>query len=609
MKQLDLLADRGVLAPIDAKFGGFLVRHAPMELAPDDRDVIGVAGALLSADRARGHSCVDLAALAGVRPWGSEAAIAPFPAVDAACSILERSALCGDGVEPTALVLDGTRLYLYRYHAAERRLAAAVRARVHDGGAASEADAATVALFRTLFPAPTDGSADWQAVAAAAALRSRLCIITGGPGTGKTTTTAKLLALLLQRDPSLRVALAAPTGKAAARLAEAIATGAASLDIPDDLRARLPRDGRTLHRLLGYRPWDDRFACDAANPLTEDVIVVDEASMVDLLMMDALFAAIRPGARVILLGDPDQLASVEAGYVLGDLCRAGDASGAEHGRAFAEWYATLSGQAIPSSATATPMRDAVVRLQRSYRFEAHPGIGTLASAVRGGDSDRALAILDGDAHGDVSRRDAVHSTDELLEPLAPFIEAHLNATTPAEALHALAAFRVLCAVRDGRTGVAGVTDAIEWWLRGRGVHTRARWYDGRPILVTANDPATGLYNGDVGVVFTDADGRKLVYFPDGADGVRAVSPARLPEHETAWAMTVHKSQGSEFTHVVLVLPGEDTPVLTRELLYTAITRARESVRIVGSAEVIATAARRSTVRASGLADRVVAREI
>lgn len=606
MKQLDVLAERGVLAPIDARFGGFLVRHLPTSLAPHERDAVGIAGALLSAERARGHSCIDLTALAGMSPWGAHGDGAVLPDLAACRSILQRSALCGDGVDPSAFVLDGTRLYLYRYHAAEQRLARAVRTRIHASGASGAPDAAVVSLFRVLFPGTTDGATDWQGVAASSALRSRLSIITGSPGTGKTTTAAKILALLLQQDPTLRISLSAPTGKAAARLAESIGDGAATLPVSDTIRARLPRDGRTLHRLLDYQPWDDCFACGADNPLADDVIVVDEASMIDLLMMDALFAAVRPGARIILLGDPDQLASVDTGYVLGDLCRAADACGATHGAALATWYEALSGDRIPSDTSATPLRDAVVRLRRSYRFEAHPGIGALADAVRTGDVGQVLAVLDGDTHGDVSRCDPIDSVDELLAPILPSLERYLAASTPEDALRALGEFRVLCALREGAHGVAGLNEAIEWWLRGRGVHTRARWYDGRPVLVTANDAATRLFNGDVGVTFTGSDGRRLVYFPDAAGGVRGVTPARLPGHETAWAMTVHKSQGSEFTHVVLVLPGDDTAVLTRELLYTAVTRARESVRVVGSTSAVEAAVRRTTTRASGLTERVLA---
>lgn len=602
MRQIALLAEQRLIAPIDAELATLLARRAAAALGDVEQvRLVGLTGALLSAERARGNSCVDLRALAGSTPW-PELAEAELPPLDAWRAVLRESGLCGDGSSPSPLVLDGDRLYLYRFHAAERRLATEVRDRLRAAPGEPPAPAAeTVALFRRLFASGDAASTDWQAVAAAAALRGRLTVITGGPGTGKTTTVARILALLLEREPGLEVALAAPTGKAAARLAEAIR--GAELPIDGALRSALPPEGMTLHRLLGYQPWNDRFAHGPDRPLVEDVIVVDEASMVDLLMMDALFAAARPAARIILLGDPDQLASVDTGYVLGDLVRAAEASAPAQGAAFGAWYERLTGRTMPTAATAaSALRDAVVRLERSYRFERHPGIGALADAIRAGDGARALDTLADARHGDVRRRDPVRDVAELMAPIAPLVEEYLDADSPEQALERLAEFRVLCALREGRWGVAGLNEAIERWLRGRGVPTRARWYDRRPVLVTANDPATGLFNGDVGVTFV-TEGRPLVYFPSDA-GARPVSPARLPAHETAWAMTVHKSQGSEFAHVLLVLPEEDNRVLTRELVYTGVTRARRMVDVVSRPEVLRDAVRRTIRRASGLADQL-----
>jgi len=599
MKALHALADRRELEPIDVELGALLVRRAAAALGDaDEARVVALTGALLSSARARGHSCLELASVAGRAPFASSAELC-LPDVGRWRAILERSRVGGEGAP---LVLDGDRLYLRRFHRAEQRLADAVRARV-SATHAGDADERLVALFRALFPAPADGSVDWQAVAAAAALRGRLTVVTGGPGAGKTTTVARILALLLHRDPALRIALAAPTGKAATRLAESIAASAERLPIDGRLRERLPREGRTLHRLLGYQPWSDRFAHGAASPLAEDVIVVDEASMVDVLLMDALLAAARPGAHVILLGDQDQLASVETGYVLGDLCRAAESAGEMHGRAFAEWVARLAGATLPSDARATPMRDAVVRLRRSYRFETQPGIGALADAVRTGDASRAVDVIESATHAEVRRRDATTAIDELLAPIGAQLEAYLDAPDPAAALDAYARVRVLCALREGATGVAGLNEGVERWLRRRGVFTRARWYDRRPVLVTANDAATGLFNGDVGITWSDA-GRTTICFPDGAGGVRAVPPSRLPAHETAWAMTVHKSQGSEAEHILFVLPQEDARVLTRELVYTAVTRARRTVDVVGDAALLALAIGRATTRGTGLAERL-----
>lgn len=602
MKQLQALVESRELAPIDAELAALLMRRATSALGSiDEARVVAMTGALLSAERGRGHSCLDLRALAGRTPWESASALR-LPSVDAWRSILERSRVCHDGSSVAPLVLDGDRLYLHRFHAAERRLASAVRERVKPERAAAP-DASTVHLFRTLFPT-TEGETDWQAVAAAVALRGRLTVVTGGPGTGKTTTVARILALLLEREPTLRVALAAPTGKAAARLAESIADGAAKMRIDAVLRDRLPREGRTLHRLLDYRPWNDSFGHGPDAPLAEGVIVVDEASMVDVLLMDALFAAARPSARIILLGDQDQLASVETGYVLGDVCRAAEEGASRHGPEMARWYAALSGSALDADARATPLRDAVVRLQRSYRFEKQPGIGAVAEAVRGGDADGALDALADERHAEVRRRDGARSAEELLAPLTPLIDAYLDARDPAAALVHYGAIRLLCALRDGRTGVTGLVDLVERWLRGRGLFTRARWYDRKPVLVTANDASTGLFNGDVGITWVDG-GRAVVCFSDGSGGVRTVSPARLPAHETAWAMTVHKSQGSEFDHVLLVLPDEDHRVLTRELLYTGVTRARRTVDVVGSEAVVRAAVARTTTRASGLVGRLL----
>ena len=602
MKQLELLVKDGHLAPIDLELGYLLGRRAAASLSDvDEVRVVALAGALLSAERARGHSCVDLAAIAG-RTHGGDAGI-PMPDVDSCRSVLERSGLCADGESPSPLVLEGDRLYLYRFHAAERRLAAALKSRIAsavDGPDAIGDD--TAALFRASFDVAPGRPTDWQAVAAAAALRGTLSEITGGPGTGKTHTVARVLALLLSRDPSLRIAIAAPTGKAAARLAESLRAGAAKLRISDAIRAALPREGQTLHRLLGYQPWNDRFVHGPDRPLAEDVIVVDEASMVDLLMMDMLFAAARPTARILLLGDQDQLASVDTGYVLGDVCRAADECGAAHGASFGAWYERLAGVALEERAEVPPLRDVVVRLRRSWRFEKQPGIGAVAEAIRSGSASDALEALSSDTFTDVVLQAPLRRVSELLQPVTPMLERYFAAADEAEALECLGAFRVLTALREGRLGVAGLNEAIERWLRDRGYISRATWYDRRPVLVTANDPATGLYNGDIGVTFV-RDGRTQVHFPV-RDGIRGFVPARVPSHTTAWAMTVHKSQGSEFGQVQLVLPEHDSPVLSRELLYTGVTRAKEQVTVFGSASIIRTAIERTTVRASGLAARL-----
>jgi len=605
MKALAPLVATGELAPIDAEFGGLLARRAAASLSQvEETRFVGLAAALLSAERARGNSCLELRSLAGIAaPWKDGIGEA-LPDLDSWRALLLRSGVCGDGRALAPMVIEGGRLYLYRYHAAECRLAEAIRARVRQPRLEHQPAESTCALFAKLFPPPADGSTDWQAVAAAAALRGGLTVVTGGPGTGKTTTVARILALLLHENPALQIALAAPTGKAAARMVESIRANTSALPVDDVVRRRMPTTSRTLHRLLGYRPWNDTFAHGADTPLVEDVVIVDEASMVDVLMMDALFAALRPKTRLILLGDRDQLASVEAGYVLGDVCRAAESCGDACGDGLSRWYGALSGRALESNAKATPERDAVVRLVKSYRFERQPGIGALAECVRRGHAAGALAALADPARDDATRRDATRSAAELLAPVSSAVNDYLAAETPEQALERFEAFRVLCALREGPAGVTGLNEQIERWLRARGVPTRARWYEGRPVLITANDQATGLFNGDVGVT-TISGGQARVWFRDGTGRPRAVAPARLPAHQTAWAMTVHKAQGSEFGQVVLVLPDDDTRLLTRELLYTGVTRARTSVDIVGDPELLRVAIERATVRASGLAARLM----
>lgn len=597
---------------IDVTFARFVARGAPDACTT----LLYQSALLVSAERAQGNSCVDLAEYAG-QPSPDAVSGGRFPDVGDWGAQLLASGRCatadhlaGDAPMLMPLVLDGTRLYLQRYFAAERRLAAAIRARL-GVAPARELDESTP-LFRTLFPAAAT-AVDWQAVAAVAALRSALVFVTGGPGTGKTTVAARLLALLLQRDPTLDIAVAAPTGRAAARLTEAIGTAVQRERLDTLVGAQLPSTGHTLHRLLGYAPWNGQFRFHAGNHMPHDVVIVDEASMVDVLMMDALLAALRPSARLIVLGDPDQLASVDTGFVLGDVARAARAAGGAaadcHGDGLANDYARLSGgdaSWLTPQQHAGALRDAVVRLRVSYRFGARPGIGALARATQEGDAEAVLAVLTDGRQTDVALDTvvdggAVLSTvhaERILGPLVPFMRAYLEADDPAAALAAFGRFRLLCARREGDAGVAGLNALVEQWVSHQGRSVDG-WYDHRPILITANDAGMRLSNGDVGITLA-VHGVPMVHFPLPDGGVRSLPPARLSAHETAWAMTVHKSQGSEFDHVRLVLPAADNRLLTRELLYTGVTRARASVSIVGSAEIIRTATQRSVARASGL---------
>lgn len=411
-----------------------------------------------------------------------------------------------------------------------------------------------------------------------------LAVISGGPGTGKTTTVASILALLIEqahaRGERLRVQLVAPTGKAAQRMGESLRERVSTLDAPPAVLDAIPREASTIHRALGYQPrTPTRFRHDRHNPLSVDVLLADEASMIDLALMTKLVEAVPEAGRVILLGDKDQLASVDAGAVLADL-----------------WEAPA-------------LSDCVARLNKSYRFREHSGIAALARAISAGDADRALHVLRGERdmpYGEVALLPEVTDAtlpDELALAATRGFGALFENVEPAERLRRLHHYRILCAHRRGPGGVGAVNAAVERLLRDEHViRDRGLFYDGRPVIVTANDHQLGLFNGDVGVVCRHGTGHR-VYF-SGHAAPRAIPVGRLPPHETVFAMTVHKSQGSEVDRVALVLPPTPSPILTRELLYTAVTRARTHVDVFGSEAVLRHGVSREIARASGLTDRL-----
>ncbi|USD64719.1 exodeoxyribonuclease V subunit alpha [Vibrio sp. SCSIO 43136] len=458
---------------------------------------------------------------------------------------------------------------------------------------------------------------NWQKVAAATALTRRFTVISGGPGTGKTTTVTKLLAALVQQaDEKLDIKLVAPTGKAAARLTESIGSAIDELPLAPETKQAIPTEASTLHRLLGSVVGSAEFRHNKDNPLHLDVLVVDEASMVDLPMMYKLAQAMPAHARLILLGDKDQLASVEAGAVLGDICSfLSDGYTAQH----AKLLATLTGfDALTSQAQpqASAMSDCLCMLQKSYRFDARSGIGQLAKAINAGTSDH-LDVIWNKGFADIAKHPMSQETYRTMVDLAvtgytPYLDISQQPITDAiaqQALNAFAKCRVLCAVREGECGLSGLNAAIETQLKRKSkIPTgEEHWYHGKPVMVTRNDPALGLFNGDIGLCLLDSSDplpRLRVYFelPDGT--IKRVLPSRVPEHETAYAMTIHKSQGSEFEHAIMVLPAKPSPILTRELVYTGVTRAKKQLDLFGSDEVLRRAVRLKTQRSSGLAQQL-----
>ena len=637
-------SEQGLLRHLDTALARFIAAQDP-HAAP----ALLVATAVLVQMEGRGHSCLPLATLVtapnDVLAWPAEAQdglnalwaqlptrLAPWLQALAQSPLVRVAASAPDQGQPLVLggPADAPLLYLRRYWDYERQVAAQITRR---STALLPVDAPEVKKWLAQMFAPSPETFDWQRLACAVALRGRFSVITGGPGTGKTYTVARLLALLFATAPEperLRVALAAPTGKAAARLKQSIDASLkdlhASLGGALDLEALVQRVGaaRTLHSLLGARPDTRAFAYHHGQPLDIDVLIVDEASMIHLEMMAALLDALPPTARVIFLGDKDQLASVEAGAVLGDLCRSAEAG--HYTPETARYALAAAGQQLPEAYLAAadkalPLAQQTVMLRQSRRFGGP--IGQLAEAVNTGNSTRALALLQAGEGGVLRMREgapapavcqmAVDAAPGRVnyqafaqalaarpaQPMAPEVhEAWVRSV-----LQAFERFRLLCAVREGEWGVAGLNRAVEKALAAQGAITpRGEWYAGRPVMITRNDAALGVFNGDIGVALPGAAaGAGLrVYFMD-EPRPRAVGVSRLAHVETAFAMTVHKSQGSEFEHTALVLSAHAGSVLGRELVYTGITRASQAFTLMSQAPgLLATAIHSPTQRVSGL---------
>ncbi|MBE0507048.1 MAG: exodeoxyribonuclease V subunit alpha [Marinospirillum sp.] len=648
-KQIVQWVEIGALRPLD-----LALMRLIQEQCPEASDPVLLATALVSEANGRGHVCLDLKVLLE-KPAQQLARDDRYQPADPGDktdepgqelarllhnwtldswtqALLTSEAVSDQRDQPqpcagtTPLVLAGTAaqplLYLRRYWLYERQIRAYLDQQLQSPRTLP--DKAINSLLDALFPEPPPTSVDYQKQACALAARSSFSIITGGPGTGKTTTVVRLLALLqgLQQQaglPPLTIRLAAPTGKAAARLSESLAGSMQKINLPETLQAcreHIPTEVTTLHRLLGSQAGTRHFRHHQGNPLPADLVIVDEASMVDVEMLARLMAALTPQTRLVLLGDKDQLASVEAGSVLGDLCRSAEASD----------YTTL--------------------LEHSYRFADYPGIGKLAKAVNSGQS--SLKAIKGifecyqrQDEGTVtrdhnlwliklkqSRPPAATDLEPLKKLLRQGYKAYLQVVkndmpvpgadgeVSREALDAWAqkifakhkAFQLLTAVRRGSWGVEAMNQLATAALKDLLPGSSGLWYSGRPVLVTRNDYSLKLMNGDIGICLAwsgaqTETGRPLlrVAFPDGRGGIRWVLPSRLQDVETVFAMTVHKSQGSEFTHTALVLPDKPSPVLTKELLYTGITRSSEAFTLIYSEDkVLQTTLNSQVQRASGL---------
>ncbi|NBS16821.1 MAG: exodeoxyribonuclease V subunit alpha [Gammaproteobacteria bacterium] len=645
---IDLLNDwrrRQWIRPLDLAFSSFLLKECP-----DAPPLLILSSALLSHQLGRGHVCLDLnATLLGpsevlhIPPIGEMLGMkAPFEGIldillkgltaDLWAKRLQYEALISSGAGSTPLVLERGRLYFRRYWAYEKGVRTLIDQRIglfidHSD---PTLDRELPRRLNSLFQSSAIGPIHWQKIACALAARQGFTIITGGPGTGKTTSVLKLLALLqsIQSEesepqkpsPRLRIQLAAPTGKAAQRLNTSISKSIRQGAIDPSQHAEkvleaMPQKALTLHRLLGYQAGSRQFRHNQHHPLPIDVLVIDEASMIDLEMMHAVLLALPANARLILLGDKDQLASVEAGTILGEMCQR--AHKGHYSFEIQEWLLKVTGEALPKEMidpASTPLDQAIVMLRDSHRFKEDSGIGALGRTIRDGDL-QALHGLWGEGYRDIA---VVQMIDNDIKPLQrlviegqllleeegrygyrhyletlhqdePSRDAHPEdfSAWALKVLEAHSAFQVLAGVRKGAFGVDALNTLIAESLHQEGLLSASDgWYLGRPVMVIRNDYALGLMNGDIGITLrlpVEGGGSALrVAFPneEGTHGVRWVLPSRLRDVETVFALTVHKSQGSEFAHTALILPPHHTGIMTRELLYTGVTRASEWFTLV-----------------------------
>lgn len=608
------MAEHDFFSKIDIHFAKFIER-----LSGSKNPEIFLAAALTSKVTGNGDTCLDLTAVTEGRlpisPINGERTI--IPPLNIWRNSLTNSPVVGKPGDYRPLILDKEdRLYLYRYWLYEKKLSDSIKNRIIEDVSEINLIGLKESLHR-LFSTEVGSETNWQIVASVTALVKKFCVISGGPGTGKTFTVAKVLTLFLEQaeGKKLRIFLSAPTGKAAARLKESMRQAKQTIRCSEKIRSAIPEEAFTLHRMLKSIPDSPYFHYNSGNQLPADIVVIDEASMVDLAMMSKLLEAIPMSARIILIGDKDQLASVDAGSVLGDICNRNEIHG--YSERHCSIIKKLTGEKIEGLndgfLTKNRIQDVIVELKQSFRFSKDSGIAQFSRAVKKGDADQAVALLKNPDKSSI-RMEKINSSKDLHRSLGEVATTHygkpFQTDDPSSALDYFSRFKILCAVKKGPLGVESINKIIEEILAREGFlepNTRAgnSHYKGQPILITRNDYHHDLFNGDMGVIMPvgRADDRELnLFVPGTSTETKRLPLYQLPPHETAYAMTVHKSQGSEFDDVVLVLPDQDFPVLTRELIYTAVTRARRNVMIWAIEPILRNTIARKTERTSGLRD-------
>ncbi|WP_109399957.1 exodeoxyribonuclease V subunit alpha [Proteus sp. TJ1640] len=633
IKLLEHAITQNLLRPLDLRFAQMLVE--------DENPILLFVFAYLSAQTGAGHVCLPLNIIQKDQLFdGRQKEFAQEiwqkMGKPSAKKIVEELTHChcvnqSRDYSSFPIILDNEYLYLQRMWSYEEKVAQFFR---REQAIVDIDENELIKVLNQLFPVTKENQeTNWQKVAASVAITSPISIISGGPGTGKTTTVAKILAafVMLTSNEKPIIQLAAPTGKAAARLTESLGNALAQLNLSEEENKWMPKQAQTIHRLLGAQPESQQVRYHKDNPLQLDILVVDEASMVDLPMMARLIDALPLKCHVIFLGDKDQLASVEAGAVLGDICRFSEDGFSQ--KRFDQINHLTQGELVKSTDTIpvsqTPVSvvsDSLCLLRKSYRFGEDSGIGQLAFAVNKGQTKTAITLL---KKAEISPQQleivlepqdvsfiALESKESYLLMIQDAVNAYREYLTlvsqkasPDIILNAFNQYRLLCARREGPFGVSGLNDRIEMLLHRqrlirRPTNSYQSDYIGRPIMIQRNDSTLGLFNGDIGIMLNNDEGEMKAFFqlPDGK--LKAIQPSRLPQHETAYVMTVHKSQGSEFTHTALVLPDKFSPVVSRELLYTALTRAKKKLSLYASESMVRMAIQTRIQRRSGLIDKL-----
>ena len=555
------------------QFAQFIYR-----LDQSDDQLVAITAALLSEVMSLGNMCLNLAQVNTENHILSNDL--PEHSADW-INQLKQSHIVGKVGEYTPLILtDDGLLYTYRYWQDEQTIARGLQHRLNP---LNEINLTQMHTDFADWQSHQTDQIDWQKVAVFMALTRQFCIISGGPGTGKTTIVLRLLQLLNKQDPDLNISLAAPTGKAAARLQQATSHKGHHYE------------AKTLHRLLGISEHKEKGRYDSQNPLPVDVLIVDEASMIDSSLMALLLSALPQHARLILLGDSQQLASVESGSILSNLCQHPN----QFSTKFAQQLTTTTAIQLADIATDnTALIDSVVALQHSYRFDEHSQIGQLARTVQSGDIQAVYNVLTDELWQ--SQCDNTRIQQAVLAGYQNYFEAVHQHQDPVECLNLFERYRVLCALKQGPQSVAAVNQLIERFLHSKAWRTQQAFYHGRPIMISQNDYQQGLFNGDTGLILQNSSGQLHGYFLID-NVIKQVDINRLPAHDTAFAITIHKSQGSEFDNITILLPEEDSPLLNRELLYTAITRSKNSLRLICTDLCLTKTVEQQHQRESGLA--------